>query len=215
MSNSDEAVPAEEVTPESESKPESESELEPGIWSDARAAVAEAAAAGAHGTGSGSGSGDDDGVERELDPMKVLAAERDEYLLALQRVQAEFENYRKRIQRLQDEQSARAATDLVTKLLHVLDTLDLAQAHQGDSGAGSEDAKALQAARSMLLETLAKEGLERVNEAEVPFDPEVHDAVAKCEGEVEGGEPVIDEVLRSGYRWRGRVLRPAMVRVRG
>jgi molecular chaperone GrpE len=219
MSNSDEAVPAEEVTPESESKPESESELEPGIWSDARAAVAEAAAAGAHGTGSGSGSGsgsgDDDGVERELDPMKVLAAERDEYLLALQRVQAEFENYRKRIQRLQDEQSARAATDLVTKLLHVLDTLDLAQAHQGDSGAGSEDAKALQAARSMLLETLAKEGLERVNEAEVPFDPEVHDAVAKCEGDVEGGEPVIDEVLRSGYRWRGRVLRPAMVRVRG
>ena len=215
MSNSDEAVPAEEVTPESESKSESESELEPGIWSDARAAVAEAAAAGAPGTGTGSGSGDDDGVERELDPMKVLAAERDEYLLALQRVQAEFENYRKRIQRLQDEQSARAATDLVTKLLHVLDTLDLAQAHQGDSGAGSEDAKALQAARSMLLETLAKEGLERVNEAEVPFDPEVHDAVAKCEGEVEGGEPVIDEVLRSGYRWRGRVLRPAMVRVRG
>jgi molecular chaperone GrpE len=211
MSNSDEAVPAEEVTPESESKSESESELEPGIWSDARAAVAEAAAAGAHGTGTGSG---DDAVERELDPMKVLAAERDEYLLALQRVQAEFENYRKRIQRLQDEQSARAATDLVTKLLHVLDTLDLAQAHQGDSGAGSEDAKALQAARSMLLETLAKEGLERVNEAEVPFDPEVHDAVAKCEGEAEG-EPVIDEVLRSGYRWRGRVLRPAMVRVRG
>jgi molecular chaperone GrpE len=209
MSNSDEAVPAEEVTPEAESK--SESELEPGIWSDARAAVAEAAA-GAPGTGSGSG---DDEVARELDPMKVLAAERDEYLLALQRVQAEFENYRKRIQRLQDEQSARAATDLVTKLLHVLDTLDLAQAHQGESGAGSEDAKALQAARSMLLETLAKEGLERVNEAEVPFDPEVHDAVAKCEGEGEGGEPVIDEVLRSGYRWRGRVLRPAMVRVRG
>ncbi len=206
MSNSDEAVPAEEVTPESESKSESESELEPGIWSDARAAVAEAAA--------GSGSGDD-ALERELDPMKVLAAERDEYLLALQRVQAEFENYRKRIQRLQDEQSARAATDLVTKLLPVLDTLDLAQAHQGEGGAGSEDAKALQAARSMLLETLAKEGLERVNEAEVPFDPEVHDAVAKCEGEGEGGVPVIDEVLRSGYRWRGRVLRPAMVRVRG
>ena len=43
---------------------------------------------------------------------------------------------------------------------------------------------------------------------------EVHDAVAKCEGEAEG-EPVIDEVLRSGYRWQGRVLRPAMVRVRG
>jgi molecular chaperone GrpE len=103
----------------------------------------------------------------------------------------------------------------VMKLLTVLDTLDLAQAHQQGSGAAgaSEDAKALQAARSMLLDTLAKEGLERLDEAEVPFDPEFHDAVAKIEGD--GGEPVIDEVLRSGYRWRGRVLRPAMVRVRG
>jgi molecular chaperone GrpE len=208
MSNSDEAVPAEEVTPEPESR--SESELETGIWREAEAGATSGADSESAGTGS-----DDDGVERELDPMKVLAAERDEYLLALQRVQAEFENYRKRIQRLQDEQSARAATDLVTKLLQVLDTLDLAQAHQGETGAGSEDAKALRAARSLLLETLAKEGLERVNEPEVPFDPEVHDAVAKCEGEGEGGEPVIDEVLRSGYRWRGRVLRPAMVRVRG
>jgi molecular chaperone GrpE len=148
-----------------------------------------------------------------LDPLQQLESERDEYLLALQRTRADFENYRKRIQRMQEEQSARAASDLVTKLLTVLDTLDLAQAHQEESGAVSEDAKALRAARSMLLDTLAKEGLERVDQAEVPFDPEVHDAVAKIEGD--GGETVIDEVLRSGYRWRGRVLRPAMVRVRG
>ena len=65
----------------------------------------------------------------------------------------------------------------------------------------------------MLLDVLAKEGLERVDEAEVPFDPAVHDAVARAEGD--DTEVVVDEVLRSGYRWRGQVLRPAMVRVRG
>jgi molecular chaperone GrpE len=114
---------------------------------------------------------------------------------------------------MQEEQSARAASALVTKLLPVLDTLDLAQAHQSQASAGSDDAKALTAARSMLLDALNKEGLERVDEAAVPFDPAVHDAVAHAEGE--GDEVVIDQVLRSGYRWRGQVLRPAMVSVRG
>jgi molecular chaperone GrpE len=145
--------------------------------------------------------------------MTALAHERDEYLHALQRTQADFENYRKRIMRQQQEQSARASSDLVSKLLPVLDTLDLAQAHQGEAGDDSEDAKALNAARAMLLDLLAKEGLERVDTAGVPFDPSVHDAVARAEGD--DAEVVIDEVLRSGYRWKGQVLRPAMVRVRG
>ena len=84
---------------------------------------------------------------------------------------------------MQDEQSARAAADLVTKLLTVLDTLDLAEAHQkGGSARRPRMRRRSRAARSMLLDTLAKEGLERVDEAEVPFDPEVHDAVAKSKG---------------------------------
>ena len=146
----------------------------------------------------------------------MLTGERDEYLLALQRTQADFENYRKRIQRMQDEQSARASSDIVTKLLPVLDTLDLAQAHQSEASADSEDAKALTASRAMLLDVLAKEGLERVDEAAVPFDPAVHDAVARRgPRRRKGGEEVVDQVLRSGYLWRGKVLRPAMVSVRG
>src|ERR1700691_1435560 len=104
MSNSDEAVPAEEAAPGSESgsKSKSESEFEAGRWSEADAAAVDAATAGA-------GPGPELGLE-ERDPMTVVTAERDEYLRALQRVQAEFENYRKRISRLQDEQSARAAS---------------------------------------------------------------------------------------------------------
>ncbi|MDQ6839835.1 MAG: nucleotide exchange factor GrpE, partial [Actinomycetota bacterium] len=59
---------------------------------------------------------------------------------------------------------------------------------------------------------LAREGLERIDPDREPFDPTVHDAVAHEPGD--GGQEVA-EVLRAGYRWRGRVLRPAMVKVRG
>jgi molecular chaperone GrpE len=159
-----------------------------------------------------------------------LAAERDEYLVALQRLQADFENYRKRVLRQQEEQSARAALDLVGKVLPVLDTLDLARAHlasgeadgTGESGAPvSEEARALLQAREQLLDVLAKEGLARVDEVDIEFDPVVHDAVAHApaaedgEGSEDGGGVIVDEVMRAGYRWRGQVLRPAMVRVRG
>ncbi len=157
-----------------------------------------------------------------LDDAAALAAERDEYLGALQRLKADFENYRKRVLRQQEEQSNRAALDLVGKLLPVLDTLDLAEAHLGtrDEPDAAHDAVALRQARGQLIDVLAKEGLERVDETEVAFDPVVHDAVAHAPADddaVDGavGGPVVDEVLRSGYRWRGQVLRPAMVRVRG
>jgi len=157
-----------------------------------------------------------------------LVAERDEYLLALQRLQADFENYRKRVVRQQEEQSARAAQDLVGKVLAVLDTLDLARAHLGaEEGAEpSGEARALEQARAQLLDVLTKEGLERVDAAGVEFDPSVHDAVAHApadeagqngSGDEAGAHPevTVEEVLRAGYRWRGQVLRPAMVRVRG
>jgi len=153
-------------------------------------------------------------LAEEADPREVLARERDEYLLALQRTQADFENYRKRIARLQEEQSARASGQLVEKLLPVLDTLDLAEAHLNESLEPSEDGKALRASRAMLMDTLNKEGLERVDQAGVPFDPSVHDAVAHAEAEEGQDGAVVEEVLRAGYRWKGQVLRAAMVRVR-
>jgi molecular chaperone GrpE len=156
------------------------------------------------------------GPADEADPQEVLARERDEYLLALQRTQADFENYRKRITRQQEEQAARASQRLVDKLLPVLDALDLAENHLHDSLDVSEGAKALHASRAMLVDILSREGLERVDQPEIPFDPSVHDGVAHADGEGgPGGETMVEEVLRSGYRWKGQVLRPAMVRVRG
>jgi len=154
-------------------------------------------------------------LAEEASHVESLARERDEYLLALQRTQADFENYRKRIARQQGETTARAAADLVVKLLPVLDALDLAEAHFNEALDLTEDGKALRASRAMLMDVLTKEGLERVDQRNVPFDPSVHDAVAHTEGEPGDTETMVDEVLRSGYRWKGQPLRPAMVRVRG
>jgi len=138
----------------------------------------------------------------EADPV---AKERDEYRDALQRLQAEFSNYRKRVAKQTDELRSRAEESLVEKLLPVLDTADLALSH----GAG-EDVKQLSAS---LFSVLEKEGLEKIDNAGEPFDPNHHDAVAHEPGE--GGVQEVAEVMRAGYRWRGRVVRPAMVKVRG
>jgi molecular chaperone GrpE len=155
-------------------------------------------------------------LAEKADSREVLARERDGYLLALQRTQADFENYRKRIVRQQEEQSARASQHLVEKLLPVLDALDLAENHLNESLDVSEGAKALRASRAMLMDILSREGLERVDQPEVPFDPSVHDAVAHSDGDCgPGGETMVEDVMRSGYRWKGQPLRAAMVRVRG
>ncbi|MGD0853644.1 MAG: nucleotide exchange factor GrpE [Acidimicrobiales bacterium] len=151
-----------------------------------------------------------DAVTEVVDERSDVERERDEYLDALQRLQADFENYRKRVARSSVDAADRAAGEVVVKMLPVLDAFDLAAAHF--SNAPSEEAEALDQARGLLLDALKKEGLERIDEVGVEFNPVVHDAVAHVEGD---DGPVVDQVLRAGYRWKGAVLRPAMVKVRG
>ena len=150
-------------------------------------------------------SGSDDELPRD-DPLTEALAERDEYRDALIRLQADFENYKKRMLKQQTEYLERAAAQLVDKLLPVLDAADLALAH-----GGGEDIKQVTGA---LMSALEKEGLERVAGEGAPFDPTHHDAVVHEPAE-EHGEQTVTEVLRAGYKWKGRVLRPAMVKVRG
>lgn len=137
-----------------------------------------------------------------LDDMDRLQSERNDYLDQLLRTRADFDNYRKRIVKQQSEHELRAAEALVEKLLEPMDTLDLAVTH----GQG------FQQARDMLVNVLTKEGLERIDPVGEPFDPNEADAVAHEDGD---GGPVVAEVLRPGYRWKGRVIRPAMVKVKG
>jgi molecular chaperone GrpE len=147
-------------------------------------------------------SGDD--VAADLDAFVTLAAERDEYLDAMRRTQADFENYRKRVQREMSEARDAGAAALAGRLIDVLDTVELALAHDP-----SDSVAQIAAA---LFDALGKEGLTRIDALGAPFDPEIHDAVLHEEGD---GPAEVIEVLRSGWTWNGRVLRAAMVKTKG
>ena len=144
---------------------------------------------------------------------EVVAAElqRDEYRALAQQLQADFENYKKRVVRDVDDARAAGGARLINAILPVLDALDLATSHYGEGA--NDEAKALVQSRQLLLDSLGKEGLERLGVVGEAFDPQIHDAVMHVDGD--GDEQVIDDVLRIGYRWKGTVLRPAMVRVKG
>ncbi len=142
------------------------------------------------------------------DALAEAEAQRDEYLADLQRLAADFDNYRKRALREQHAFAARASERLVTKLLPVLDDLERALVAAADH----EEAKVIEGVemtKSALAAALASEGLEEI-EAEGPFDPHVHEALLAQP--VEGIEPgSIVQVVQRGYRLGDAVLRPARV----
>jgi molecular chaperone GrpE len=193
--------------------------------------------------------------DEEDDPVR-WKAERDEYLDALRRLQADFDNFRKRATRQQSEFLERATEGLLTRLLPVLDACVLAVAHVGSTpskeagsdgtagaggrssatmdGAGEPEGHAASSLRqivTLLEDVLAKEGLEIITPLGTRFDPNEADAVARVpadggdaalasqrEDPAVPGAPVTEpgtvvEVLRPGYRLKGKVLRPALVAV--
>ncbi len=134
--------------------------------------------------------------------LERLTAEREQFLDAYRRTQADFENFRKQSQRRQDDHVQRLVGSFVERLLPVLDACDGALQH------GATEVEPIAAA---LLSALEKEGLVRIDPIGEPFDPNVADAVVHEPGD--GGDHIVSEVLRAGYSWQGRVLRPAMVKV--
>ena len=153
----------------------------------------------------------------EEQEMLTLRVERDDYLDTLRRLQADFDNFRKRALRDQDAAAERAGERLVTKLLPVLDTFELAMSHAAADGVAVDDSP-MAKLHDSLLSALESEGLERLAPAGESFDPSVADAVVHEEADdsdVASDGPVVSEVLRAGYRWKTKVVRPAMVKVRG
>lgn len=126
-----------------------------------------------------------------------------DYLDDLKRLQAEFDNYRKRMMKEQAQVAARATSRLVERLLPVLDNFEQAIAH-GEGGSGVE------LVYKQLKQALVQEGLEEIPAEGVPFDPTVHEAVESLE-EPDIEEPMCRTVYRRGYRLKGQLLRPAMV----
>ena len=140
--------------------------------------------------------------------VEELTRERDEYLDALQRLKAEFDNFRKRSAREYDALSARATESLVKELLPILDDLEraLVAAEQHEE-AKLEDGVRL--VHRSLVDALQKEGLAEI-ETDGAFDPNVHEALlSQPDDEKESGQ--ILDVLQKGYRLGDRVLRPARV----
>ena len=179
----DEALDERELAAEGQAAAPSE---QPDAWGASEAAAAE--------------------VEADLE---ALRAERDEYLDTLRRLQADFENFRKRMQRDQTETVERATERLVEQLLPVLDSFELALSSLDD--VEERVRKGVELVFAELLSVLERSGLERIQSDGASFDPNEHEAVLHEGGGA--GEPVISETMRAGYRLKGRVLRPAMVKV--
>ena len=144
-----------------------------------------------------------DGETPEPTELEVALLERDEWMGRAQRIAAEYENYRRRLATQRADDIDRATGRLAEALLPVLDACEAAfLQHPAE----------IEPLFNLMLSELKKQGLESMNLHEQPFDPHLADAVLHEPGE---GEPVVSEVLRSGYTWNGKVLRPAMVKVRG
>jgi molecular chaperone GrpE len=144
-------------------------------------------------------------AEAEIDWSEVdvpaLLAERDEFKSIAQRVQAEFENFRKQANTRAQAEADRATGRLVEAFLPVLDAAEAAFLRHPDE---------VGPLLNQMLAELKKQGLETLDLDGQMFDPEVAEAVAH--EPVNGGEPSVAEVLRSGYQWKGKTLRAAMVK---
>jgi molecular chaperone GrpE len=161
-----------------------------------------------HDPTTGFGDGDvadvaDDELAGSVFDVQALIADRDAMKDLAMRTQADFENFRRRSAAQHAADIDRATGRMAEALLPVLDAVEAAYVQHPDE---------VGPLLNLLLAELGKQGLETLDLDGEPFDPEVADAVAHEPGN--GGDPVVDEVLRSGYRWRGKTLRPAMVRTK-
>lgn len=154
---------------------------------------------------------DDPRQAQDLLLVEVMRARQEggEYLESLQRVAAEYDNFRRRAERDQADLTLRGTQRLVEAMLPTLDAFDAALAYE-PQGPGEEKLLAgMQGTYNQLMETLGRNGLEVIPAVGTEFDPAVHEAVAGG-GD---GDLVVSQVLRTGYRLADRVVRPSLVMV--
>ncbi len=145
-------------------------------------------------------------VEDLVAALETVTAERDQHLADLQRVSAEFQNFRKQTEKRNSDFAAQAGSRVAEALLPVLDACDAA-AQQGVEG--------VEPIAGQLRGELERAGLQVIAEVDAPFDPNLHEAAMSEPGDDGQDGPMVAQVLRTGYAWNGRVLRAAMVKVKG
>ncbi len=168
---------------------------------EARTASASGTPAPEAGPGPGPASGASPGAGPTADQARVAELTTD-----LQRITAEYANYRKRIERDREAMADLAMGAALVELLPALDDIERAREHE-------ELTDGFRAVADSITGAVTRLGLERFGEAGDPFDPTVHEALAHSEGEDLPG-PTCVEIYQPGYRFRGRVLRPARVIVK-
>jgi molecular chaperone GrpE len=143
--------------------------------------------------------------------MAKLAADLDELRQTLLRRQADFDNYRKRIEKERFEDSKRATARVIEGLIPVIDGFEHALAAHREAEYDNYR-KGFELIYKQLLENITKLGVERIDPVGKPFDPRLHQAVDRAET-ADHADGTILQVFQPGYVFHGRVLRPAMVRV--
>lgn len=185
---------------DSEKQQENEQANGPELKADPRADAPETETAG------------DAPAEAAVTPeIEKLAAEKSDLKNTLVRLQADFDNYRKRTERERHQERHRGAEAVVEHLLPVLDAFDRAISSHRDA-AHEEHRKGFELIRKQLFDVLTKQGVQRIETDGRRFDPHVHHAIERIETNEQPDGAVLEE-LQAGYVFHGKVLRPAMVRV--
>ncbi len=142
---------------------------------------------------------------REIGEARLEAGE---LLDNLQRVAAEFDNYRKRTERDRVENVQRASQRVIESLLPALDSLDAAIAFDATTDIEAKMLEGMKSTHAQILQALAGDGLSPIDALGAPFDPALHEAISVIPGE---GEQIVDQEVRKGYMMSGRVIRPSLV----
>ncbi|MEX1183891.1 MAG: nucleotide exchange factor GrpE [Gemmatimonadota bacterium] len=149
-------------------------------------------------------------IESDLDSLqRDLASASDRYL----RLAAEFDNYRRRVERERTESFTRAQGDLAARLLDALDDLERVS-HHADGATAETLLQGVQLVERKLRQTLGAAGLEPIDAEGAAFDPNTMEAVAMVEAESTDEDDVVSDVFQRGYTFNGTLIRPARVRVK-
>lgn len=147
------------------------------------------------------------------------------YLADLQRLKAEFDNYRRRVKEQQHDTTEKAVASLVEQLLPVVDACEAALAlpkvnsgsaefpHTQEADFLLHEHEGLIKLAELLFAVLTEQGLKAIRPEGEAFDPNVHEAIVYAPAETSGQSPTVTEVVRTGYLWRDKLLRAALVKV--
>jgi molecular chaperone GrpE len=153
-----------------------------------------------------------DTVSALQNELMLTQAKADEYLEGWQRARADFANYKKRVERDQAQTYQNAAASILKRYLGIIDDLERALKNRPQDDEGAAWAEGIELIYRKLLSILESEGIQPMEADEMPFDPNLHEAIMSEESDQHESGQII-EVLQQGYLLGEKVLRPAMVRV--